>query len=678
MRFASPSTSRAASTLMLTLAIFASGIGHADVTKPDGKPGFLRRIIGGGSKETPPPPAPEKVEPAPEEKPAAKGSKSKGKTTQPKPDSTENADTTGKKSAPEKKDKTSPAKKQEPTAEEKPASAEADTAKPDEKPGFLRRIIGGGSKDTPPPPAPEKVEPAAEEKTSTTGSKSKTTASRKSTSTQDKKDDKKDEPTAAKKPEVTAPEKSAVADADAMKSEEKPGLLRRILGGGPKETPPPPAPETVEPTPEDKPATPGPRPKVTTIKPKSGGSSKSSTTAKKSAPAAEKKTEPALVKKTEPAAPATTEKKIVTLEKKTVLPEKKTIESPAKKTKGDGEFGTDDDDKQTAAAKTAPAAETRIEPNHPLPASHSGGWKIVKVNGRDYIAAESIHQFYRFSSIKIEGTHVWLKSNNLILKAQIGSQEILINNIKFILSYPVIDSGGSALFSRLDLCKLIDPVLRPTYITDAEPFDTVVVDAGHGGHDSGARGVYGYEKDFALQMAASVKDALQRKGFKVILTRNTDTFITLGGRVAVANATPRSIFLSLHFNSGDSSTATGIETFALTPQGSSASLERGGGYNANGLTGNSHDSANIALATAVHAMVISKFKFVDRGIKRAQWSVLTGCKRPGVLFEGGFVTNGNECRLIASDTYRQSVSAAIAEGIVNYRTALRGAMTHRR
>ena len=179
-------------------------------------------------------------------------------------------------------------------------------------------------------------------------------------------------------------------------------------------------------------------------------------------------------------------------------------------------------------------------------------------------------------------------------------------------------------------------------------------------------------------MAASVKDALQKKGFKVILTRSTDTFITLGGRVAIANATPRSIFLSLHFNSGDSSTATGIETFALTPQGSSASLERGGGYNANGLTGNSHDSANIALATAVHAMVISRFKFVDRGIKRAQWSVLTGCKRPGVLFEGGFVTNGNECRLIASDTYRQSVSSAISDAIVNYRTALRGAMTHRR
>ena len=466
----------------------------------------------------------------------------------------------------------------------------------------------------------------------------------------------------------------ATVHADVVKPDDKPGFMRRIFGGGTKVAPtPPPAPEEVEQAPKAKPAKPGPKPKVTS-KPKSTSSSKpksstattkSNTTPRKTIPKPEKKAGTPPVKKPEATKPA--------------KPEKKTAESKPKK--GEGEFGTDDDDKQTAEIKPVPAAAPQPRPEHTTllpPSAQSAGWKVVKLNGRDYITAESIHQFYRFSSYKIDGSHVWLKSNNLILKAQIGSQEILINNIKFILSYPVTEHAGSALFSRLDLCKLIDPVLRPTYITDAEPFDTIVIDAGHGGHDSGARGIYGYEKDFALKMAASVKDALQKKGFKVILTRSTDTFITLGGRVAIANATPRSIFLSLHFNSGDSSTATGIETFALTPQGSSASLERGGGYNANGLTGNSHDSANIALATAVHAMVISRFKFVDRGIKRAQWSVLTGCKRPGVLFEGGFVTNGNECRLIASDTYRQSVSSAISDAIVNYRTALRGAMTNRR
>ncbi|MBV6501077.1 MAG: hypothetical protein CJBNEKGG_03573 [Prosthecobacter sp.] len=465
--------------------------------------------------------------------------------------------------------------------------------------------------------------------------------------------------------DVTLPQESAG----------KSGFFKRIFGGGGQETPPPappappPVPESVKETPKAKPATAsksgaapssGKREKIT-IKPKgtvtqsSSGRGSGSSTAKKSsaskpAPLPAKPPEP--VKKEE-------------LEKAPAMAETRS---------GDGEFGNDDDDKQTKATPTSEASA----PSQPLPVNTKNtGWQIVKINGRDYVTGESIHGFYRFSSYKVDGKHVWLRSNNLILKATIGSQEMLINNIKFILSFPVQESGGRALFSRLDLCKLIDPVLRPTYITDAEPFDTIVVDAGHGGHDVGARGVYGYEKDFALKMSYAVRDALQKKGFKVILSRPHDSFVTLGGRVAIANATPRSIFISLHFNSGGSA-ASGIETFALTPQGSAASLERGGGFNAYGLTGNSHDSANIALATAVHAMVISRFKFVDRGIKRAQWSVLTGCKRPGILFEGGFVTNGNECRLIASDTYRTSVAGAIADAVVNYRTALRGAMTKQR
>ncbi len=455
------------------------------------------------------------------------------------------------------------------------------------------------------------------------------------------------------------------AEADVAKPDgDKPGFIGRIFGGGKKETPPPPpSPAEVKEAPKAKPTTPGPTPKVTTTKPKSGSgtASKSTTTPKKSTAA------------TKPA--ATPAKKTVTIPvtKPTAEPEKKTASAP--KDKPESEFDSEKEEEKPAAPKAASTPTPAPEVATRLPSNT--GWQIVKIGGRDYITGDSIHQFYRFSTYKVEGQHVWLRSNNLVMKGTIGSQEMLINNIKFILSYPVQESGGKALFSRLDLCKLIDPVLRPTYISDAEVFDTVVIDAGHGGHDAGARGVYGYEKDFALKMAFALKDTLTKRGFKVILTRSTDTFITLSGRVAIANATPNSIFISLHFNSGGSA-ATGIETFALTPQGSSASLERGGGYNAYGLTGNSHDSANIALATAVHAMVISKFKFVDRGIKRAQWSVLTGCKKPGILFEGGFVTNGTECRLIASDTYRQSVTAAMADAVINYRTALKGAMTRQR
>ncbi len=441
--------------------------------------------------------------------------------------------------------------------------------------------------------------------------------------------------------------------ADVNAEEKKPGFFKKLFGGGKEEVPATPAPKTAPtPAPAKTPAAAPstgkpPRVIITTTKP--GGSTKKVELNKpKSAPA--KTTAKAATPKPQPA-PA------------------KDVTSTARR--GESEFKGDNDDGAPSSAKSEDVTV--------LPAN--GGWEIVKIGGREYVTAESIRNFYNpvygFTTFRLQGNHLWIGSSKLILKAQVGSQEMLINNIKFILSYPVQSHNGKVLFSRLDLCKLIDPVLYPSHIENAEYFDTVVVDAGHGGHDVGARGAYGYEKDFALKMALAVKAALVQRGFKVILTREDDRFLTLGGRVAIANQTPKSIFLSFHFNSGGSA-ATGIETWALTPQNASATMSRGGGYNLNGVTGNKQDSANIALATAVHGSVISRFKFVDRGVKRAQWSVLTGCKRPGILFEGGFVTNGAECQLVASDSYRQQVSAAVGDAVVNYRRALETAMAQKR
>jgi len=337
--------------------------------------------------------------------------------------------------------------------------------------------------------------------------------------------------------------------------------------------------------------------------------------------------------------------------------------------------------KPSTPAAPAPKAAVTSNVKSEMKPSASNPWHVIDVGGRDYITLESIRNFYNplfgFTGFREQGNHIWLMSNKLVIKASIGSQELLMNNMKFILSFPVISHNGKTLISRLDLVKLVDPILNPSHIQGAEYFDTVVVDAGHGGHDAGARGVYGYEKDFALKMAQHLRTALMARGFKVVLTRSTDTFISLGGRVSIANQIPNSIFISLHLNSGGS-TASGIETWALTPQNAAATISRGGGYNMSGTTGNKQDSANIALASAVQARVLSTVKVVDRGIKRAQWSVLTGIKKPGILFEGGFVTNSKECLLIASESYQKTVAAAIADAVSNYRKALEPAMVNRR
>lgn len=295
-------------------------------------------------------------------------------------------------------------------------------------------------------------------------------------------------------------------------------------------------------------------------------------------------------------------------------------------------------------------------------------WQVTKINGRDYIADENVKNFYRFERVVVSGGDRLFKHPTLIMRWKTGSQTIYINNILFNLSYPVLAHNGQAMISTIDLAKLVDPVLRPSYIRKPIKFNTVIIDAGHGAHDSGAKGVYGYEKNYTLDMALRLKSALEKRGFKTRLTRSTDTFLSLGQRVDFANRVSDAIFISIHFNYSGSSSASGIETYALAPQGTSST--DGSAPWSDLLNGNVHDSENIALATAVHAHVIHELKTVDRGIKRARFNVLRGINKPAILFEGGFITNSAEARKIHSESYRNELTDAIANAVVKFQKAV--------
>jgi N-acetylmuramoyl-L-alanine amidase len=245
-----------------------------------------------------------------------------------------------------------------------------------------------------------------------------------------------------------------------------------------------------------------------------------------------------------------------------------------------------------------------------------------------------------------------------------------VNGVKFMLSLPVASQGNDVLVSRIDLSKLIDPVLRPSHIAKGPPFTTVVVDPGHGGHDSGARGVFGNEETYTLDTSLRLARLLQARGLKVLMTRTRDSYPSLPQRVAAANAAPSSIFVSVHFNSGGSH-AQGVETYALAPQGTNRSRKEDNENDAVRFRGNSRDSENIALATAVHASMLYQLKAVDRGVLRDRWFLLKGIQTPGILVEGGFITSPAECAKIHTPQYRERLAGSIAAGIMNYRNALR-------
>jgi N-acetylmuramoyl-L-alanine amidase len=227
------------------------------------------------------------------------------------------------------------------------------------------------------------------------------------------------------------------------------------------------------------------------------------------------------------------------------------------------------------------------------------------------------------------------------------------------------------LMSRMDLSKLVEPVLRPAKIS-AAPVRTVVLDAGHGGFDHGARCLLGNEKDFALDVVLRARDLLLKAGYNARLTRSADVFIPLEDRAAFANRQSNSIFVSVHFNAGAREDAAGIETYSLAPRGvpstndSIVSL-----FDFQPCLGNIRDAENIALATAMHAALITKLGVNDRGIKRARFIVLRDVNVPGVLIEGGFLSNAQDRVRVATPVYRQILAQAIVRGVASYNRALR-------
>jgi N-acetylmuramoyl-L-alanine amidase len=300
-------------------------------------------------------------------------------------------------------------------------------------------------------------------------------------------------------------------------------------------------------------------------------------------------------------------------------------------------------------------------------------WDTVKHNGAEYVTLRGVKDFYFFKKITF-GKKITIEHSKVKIEFRSGSQQCRMNGVLFILSSPIVSKGGKYLLSRTDLMSLIDPVLRPKHIQNARPVRTVVVDAGHGGKDSGSLGVLKHEKIYTLKIARLVRDMLQKRRYRVVMTRDSDVFVSLSNRVRIANKYPDAVFLSIHFNSGNSR-ANGIETFTISPIGV-PHMDRGvRPRDFNKVPGNIMGSASIAFATAAHSRTFeylnnikhgNNFRIADRGIKRARFNVLTGIKIPAILVEGGFLSNRAEAQKINSIAYQKKLAEALAKSVEIY------------
>lgn len=297
-------------------------------------------------------------------------------------------------------------------------------------------------------------------------------------------------------------------------------------------------------------------------------------------------------------------------------------------------------------------------------------WQLVKIGGREYLTVDNVAQFYGLpAGVSPVEKRIRLDNGKLSLEVQLNSREVMINGVRTWLCFPVMEKDGRYLISRVDLAKTLEPQLRPHMIPNLGQFKTVILDAGHGGSDRGAISSYGYEKDFALDVARNIKPLLEAQGLHVKMTRDRDVFVPLELRARIANSAKDAVFVSIHFNATNANpSAAGFEIFSLTPRGAPSTDDDALALRfMNMEAGSPVDAPSLALSMSVYHSVIGHLPEYDRGIKRARFAVLRLTKIPAVLVEGGFLTQRGESRLIAQSTWRQKLAQSIATGILKYK-----------
>ncbi|MBF0242583.1 MAG: N-acetylmuramoyl-L-alanine amidase [Desulfamplus sp.] len=216
---------------------------------------------------------------------------------------------------------------------------------------------------------------------------------------------------------------------------------------------------------------------------------------------------------------------------------------------------------------------------------------------------------------------------------------------------------------------------------------TIVIDPGHGGRDPGASGCSGgvYEKDIVLTISKKLASKIKsRLDCNVILTRSSDTYLTLEERTAIANTKNADLFISMHCNASNDSSLVGIETYYLNLATDERAINVAARENAtsrknisdlssilNDLMKNAKINESSRLAAVVQSNLYSgiakRYSHTKNlGVKQAPFYVLLGASMPSILIEASFISNPEECRRLTNSTYQDVLCDAITDGIAKY------------
>jgi N-acetylmuramoyl-L-alanine amidase len=304
-----------------------------------------------------------------------------------------------------------------------------------------------------------------------------------------------------------------------------------------------------------------------------------------------------------------------------------------------------------------------------------GDGDVVRLYDTEYVSATTFAAQAGLSRLWLVPQKKLLLANKALrLELEVDSRDFSLNGRRVFLGEPAVAYKGTIYISRIDRDRLLYPIVDPRQIPGPVPgLRTIVIDPGHGGKDAGTINsrLKLREKDMALDVALRLEKQLKAAGYRVALTRRTDTFPSLPLRPAFAKREKADLFISLHFNAIDKRSISGNETYILTPQNQrSTEADRRQPDDAVRQPGNAFDGWNAVLGFRIHNALLGRLQSFDRGLKHARFAVLRDIECPGLLIECGYLSNDAEARRIATPEWRQKLATAIAEGVTDYQGAL--------
>lgn len=319
------------------------------------------------------------------------------------------------------------------------------------------------------------------------------------------------------------------------------------------------------------------------------------------------------------------------------------------------------------AAKARPAAQPAARTAVQRPAARPTGPVIRRavINKKNYLLLADVARFYGLTLTADKSTWTAASKTTRIVLTK-DSRTAKLNGVTIYLAFAPTEQAGQPFVSQADFQTYIDPLLRPLTLPRRR-INRIVIDPGHGGKDPGCRSAFTIEKNINLLIAKLLAQTLQARGYTVALTHQRDIFVPLPQRISLAQGFKPDLFISLHCNSAEDTSARGIEVFCATPAGTPPVGSHV--ISPRPCAANAFDLQNVTVAYHAQKQLTSLLMMPDRGVRHCRYLVITDMTAPCLLVEMGYISNPVD-RFFLNTPFKQQL---IAHGLANAIDAFRQA-----